>query len=286
MKSCPYCDQSAELYFSSIARKYYRCRFCDLIYLDMQIAYDEAVNAYRENYFNIFSADQLKGKRNKLYDHILTLISKISGNHGPGRLLDVGTGCGFFLVNARQQRWEVRGIEPSLQSVGVAREQNGLDVFCGTLEEYDDKGQFDVITLINVLDHSSMPWKEIGRASKLLRPGGLIYLRFPNGFLHSRIYRTAIKCGVANSIRKFLVFHAYCFTHTYIRKLLNDHGLIQTTIFNSPHSEGDSYGLFSDPALGTYVKRIVYAMAKFIEAASCKQLFIGTSLEVTATKPI
>jgi SAM-dependent methyltransferase len=197
----------------------------------------------------------------------------------------VGTGCGFFLAAAKNRGWEVRGIEPSPQSVEVARQQNVLDVFHGTLEEYYRNEQFDVITFINVLDHSSMPWVEIGRASELLRPGGLIYLRFPNGFLHSRIYRMSHKCGLSNSSRKFLVFHEYSFTPTHILRLLSDHGFVQTTILNSPPSEGDPNKLFPDPIFATYVKKLIYAIAKCIEFTSFRRLLLGTSLEVTAIRP-
>ena len=270
------------MFFASYSREYYRCCKCGLLYKDIPASYDDVVSTYREKFFDRYSTDQLEGQRLKLYDHILNLI----GKHRKGAtLLDVGAGCGFFLAAAQERGWEVRGIDPSSQSVEVARRQNVLDVFHGTLREYDGNGQFDVITLINVLDHSTMPWVEIERASQLLRTGGLIYLRFPNGLLHSQIYRMSQKCGFSNSARKFLVFHEYSFTPRHIRKLLYDHGFVQTTVLNSPPSEGDPYGLFPAPILATQVKRIIYAMAKCIEFISFGRLFLGTSLEVIAIKP-
>jgi SAM-dependent methyltransferase len=282
MKKCPYCGKSGYLYFAIYSRNYYRCRGCDLVYRDTPGSYDDVVATYHENYFDRYSADQLEGQRFRLYDHILELI--VEHRRG-GTLLDVGAGCGFFLVAAQKRGWEVRGIEPSSQSVEVARQQNVLDVFHGTLGEYDRNGQFDVITFINVLDHSTMPWVEIDLASKLLRPGGLIYLRFPNGFLHSRIYRMSHRCGFSNSWRKFLVFHEYSFTPRHIRKLLRNHGFVQTTILNAPPSEGDPYKLFPDPIFATYVKRLFYSIAKCIEFISFRRLLLGTSLEVTAIRP-
>jgi SAM-dependent methyltransferase len=248
----------------------------------MKNSYDDVVDTYRENYFGKYSADQLDACRDRLYGHILKLIGK---KMEVGQLLDVGTGCGFFLVAAKERQWKVKGVEPSIQSVDVARGQNGLDVFYGTLGQYHGNGQFDVITFINVLDHSALPWLEINRARELLRPGGLIYLRFPNGSLHSRIYLIAHKLGLSNSLRKFLVFHTYSFTPSYIRRLLHDHGFVQTTIFNSPPSEGDPNSLFPDPTLATYFKKFIYSLAKCTEITSFRRLLLGTSLEVTAVKP-
>jgi SAM-dependent methyltransferase len=240
------------------------------------------VATYREDYFHRYSGDQLAGQRLELYGHILDLIA---GNQGEGRLLDVGTGCGFFLVAARKRQWEVKGVEPSIQSVEVARRQDGLDVFTGTLQDYEENSKFDVITFINVLEHSALPWREIYRASELLRPGGLIYLRFPNGFLHSRIYRLAQVFALKQQVNKFLVFHHYSFTPRYIRTLLDDHGFVRTTIRNSPPSEGDPNRLFSNSNIATRMKRVIYFIAEMTKTMSLGRLLVGTSLEVTAIKP-
>jgi 2-polyprenyl-3-methyl-5-hydroxy-6-metoxy-1,4-benzoquinol methylase len=281
-RDCPYCGKSGNLYITVYSRKYNRCIACDLIYRQNLESYGDVVATYREGYFERYSDEQLAGQRLRLYDHILTLITE---NRGAGRLLDVGTGCGFFLVAAQKRQWEVKGVEPSLQSVQMARRQYSLDVFAGTLQEYVDKRQFDAITFINVLEHSVWPWQEIDRAKELLRPGGLIYLRFPNGLLHSQMNRLAHKYLLANRMHKFLVFHKYSFTSNYIRKLLSDRGFVQTTIVNSPPSEGDPNELFRHPGFATYLKRLIYLIAKCTETISCRRLLLGTSLEVTALKP-
>jgi len=279
MITCPYCENDADLYFSNYRRPYYRCSECDLIFQIISKSYDDVVATYKKNYFDVHSDDQLGGQRAKLYDHVLELISK---KRGIGRLLDVGTGCGFFLVAARHKQWEVKGIEPSTQSAEVAQRQNGLDVFSGTLQQYDRDDQFDAITFINVLEHSTIPWLEIDRARNLLRPGGLIYLRFPNGSLHARIYRTANRHGLSKSLRRYLVFHKYSFTHRYIRRLLHDHGFAQITVVNSPPSEGDPHYLFPTPSLAYCVKRFLHTIAVTAQTLSKGKILLGTSLEVTA----
>ena len=281
IRACPYCGKSGNLHFTVYSRRYNRCTACDLIYRQTLESYGDVVAKYREGYFDRYSGDQLAGQRARLYEHILDLIT---GNQGAGRLLDVGTGCGFFLVAAQKKRWEVKGVEPSLQSVEVARRQNGLDVFAGSLQEYGENSQFDAITFINVLEHSIWPWQEIGRAKELLRPGGLIYLRFPNGFLHCRMHRLAQKYGLANSVAKYLVFHKYSFTTKYIRRLLHDYGFQQISIFNSPLSEGDPSNLFPNKILSSFVKKFIFLTARSFEVISGQQLLLGTSLEATARK--
>ena len=284
MTTCPYCQNLSSYYFTIVSRNFYRCLTCDLIHQNLENSYNETVATYRENYFDRHSADETEGQRDRLYDHILKLIARNSEIHGVRRLLDVGTGCGFFLVAAKRSQWATKGVEPSIQSVEVARRHNNLDVLHGTLAEFDENGQFEVITFINVLDHSAMPWLEIDRARKLLCPGGLIYIRFPNGLLHSLLYRIAKRCGLSTSLRKFLVFHSYSFTPMYIKKLLDDKGFVRVTVLNSLPSDGDPHNLFRNPTLAFYIKRLLYLLATAARSLSTSHILLGTSLEVIAVK--
>lgn len=282
MRTCPYCHSISDFHFQIAPRRFNRCPQCDLIYHATVTSYDEVLCAYRKSYFNRHSEDQMKGSRAELFDYILNLIE---ANQDIGTLMDVGTGCGLFLLAAQRRGWKVKGIDPSVRSVQVARDRFGLEVTAGTLQDYRENSHFDVITFINVLDHSALPWLEINCAGRLLRAGGLIYLRFPNGYLHSQIYRRADKFGLSDLLRKFLVFHIYSFTPKHIMRLLHDNGLLNIAILNSPPSGGDTHGLFPHKIVATFVKRLIYAIAESTRTASRGKLFVGTSLEVTATKP-
>jgi 2-polyprenyl-3-methyl-5-hydroxy-6-metoxy-1,4-benzoquinol methylase len=281
MKNCPYCGNSGDSYFAIYTRMYYRCFSCNLIYQEITRSYDDVTATYCEGKSGRYIADQTEGRREQLFDHIIDVIEK---NRGVGGLLDVGTSCGFFLVAAKERKWEVKGIEPSTQAVEVARQRNNLAIFHGTLQSYDEDDQFGVITFINVLEHSAQPWLEIRRATELLQPGGLIYIRFPNGFLHSKLLRLGHMVGLSDQIRKFLVFHQYVFSPSYIRRLLEDHGFLQIAILNSPPSEGDPYSLFPHLTAANYLKRLTHLFAQSGKILSCGKLLLGVSLEAIATK--
>jgi 2-polyprenyl-3-methyl-5-hydroxy-6-metoxy-1,4-benzoquinol methylase len=281
MNKCPYCGNRADHYFRVSSGIYNRCLRCDLVHKDIQGSYEKVLALYREGYFSRYLGGQVRGGRNRLFNHIL---DSIEANRGISRLLDVGTGCGFFLIAAQKGGWEVKGIEPSVQSVEAAQRRFGVDVFKGTLREFYGNGPFDVITFINVLDHSAEPWKEIDRARDLLESGGLIFIRFPNGVLHTRIYSLACRYGLANLVCKFLVFHEYSFTPRFIRRLLLDCGFSRIIILNSPPSEGDPHKLFYYPTLAKFIKRSFHLMAKAIELISSRKILLGASLEVMAVK--
>ncbi len=99
------------------------------------------------------------------------------------RLLDVGSGPGFFLQYGREIGWDVIGIEPS--SLAVKHTQSlSLDVVEGVLDEtiVSELGRFDVVHLNNVLEHVRDPQEILGLCCELLDDEGLICVVVPNDF--------------------------------------------------------------------------------------------------------
>ena len=293
MKRCPYCKALGNFYFKVSSRTYNRCSECDLVYKESQDSYDKVVAHYRDDYFERYSDDQMSWERDRLFGNILGLIAK---RRDAGRLLDIGAGCGVFLTAAQKRGWKVKGIEPSIQSVEVAQRQYHLDIYKGTLQEYDETGEFDVITFINVLDHSVEPWKEIRKVYSLLKPGGILYLRFPNGLFHSFLFNVSKKLNIERTIARFLIFHEYCFTPGFIRRLLPDHGFRDIEIHNASLSGGS---LIKFSPIFSFVTRSIEVVGKLTDlirrfrrlhglprgsSFSGGRLLWGPSLEVIARK--
>lgn len=282
MKNCPFCESNSSFYFKIFSRKYNRCIVCDLIFKDSSQNYLEILAPYRhEDYFSEKSRDQEERSRDKLYDLILDGLGK---KRASGSVLDIGTGCGFFLAAARQRGWKVSGVEPSKSAVEYGRSVNKINVEVGTLQEYNSNSRFDVITFINVLDHSAEPWDEIRRAKNLLKANGILYLRFPNSFLHVSLYKLSAIVGATGFVRKYLVFHHFCFNPKFINRLLSESGFKNINISNSPPSEGDPHNLFLHPMISQCSKKLLFWIAEIVYILSSKKVLLGASLEVTATR--
>lgn len=99
------------------------------------------------------------------------------------RLLDIGSGPGFFLKTAKSRGWDVLGVEPSRQAASHARGL-GVEVVEGffNAETAPALGCFDVVHLNNVLEHIPNPIALLVLARDLLVPGGLICVNVPNDF--------------------------------------------------------------------------------------------------------
>lgn len=99
------------------------------------------------------------------------------------RLLDIGSGPGFFLRTAKERGWRVLGIEPSKQAASHAR-QMGIEVVEGFFDADTAQGlgRFDVVHLNNVLEHVPNPIELIAVARELLSDGGVLCINVPNDF--------------------------------------------------------------------------------------------------------
>lgn len=97
-----------------------------------------------------------------------------------GRILDVGCGYGFFLEAMRRKGWIAEGVELSEPAAAIARRMTGLPVHSCALEETEFDGPFDVVTMFYVIEHVPDPVRTLRDAARLLKPGGLLLLRYPN----------------------------------------------------------------------------------------------------------
>ncbi len=162
-----------------------RCQNCGLVYQNPRPTVEEIGQFYPPNY-EIFNVDKVKQNSSRILQHIMQYgINKrcrvVNREKKGGMLLDVGCATGIFLETMREtQRWQVKGVELSKNASQIAREKN-LDVITGTLEQANfSDGQFDVVTLWDVLEHLHDPAGSLNEIHRILKPNGIIVLRVPN----------------------------------------------------------------------------------------------------------
>jgi 2-polyprenyl-3-methyl-5-hydroxy-6-metoxy-1,4-benzoquinol methylase len=100
---------------------------------------------------------------------------------GKGRVLDIGSGNGFFLAMLRHYGWEVRGVDMSASAAETTRREFGIDVHVGEVtDDVFEREQFDFVHMSHVIEHVPSPMVVLARVRELLRPGGLLYIETPN----------------------------------------------------------------------------------------------------------
>ncbi len=97
-------------------------------------------------------------------------------------ILDVGTATGGFLLAFREAGFaQLFGVDPSPDAVRVARDTFHLDVAVGGLSAAETWGRgFGLISYVAVLEHLLTPREQVRAVTRLLRPGGCIFVSVPD----------------------------------------------------------------------------------------------------------
>ena len=103
-------------------------------------------------------------------------------------VLDVGCWDGGLLAGL-PERWNRRGLEPNPGASERARAA-GLDVETSSLEDWSgEAGGYDLVVMLDVLEHISDPRTVVSRITELLRPGGVfVGLTGDGGCLGARVF--------------------------------------------------------------------------------------------------
>jgi 2-polyprenyl-3-methyl-5-hydroxy-6-metoxy-1,4-benzoquinol methylase len=105
-----------------------------------------------------------------------------------GCWLDVGFGEGALLDVAESLGWQCYGTEVAPQSLEYGRTRGWTVAECSEHDARFVWGGFDVVTMIELIEHVPEPERCLANACRLLRPGGLLYVTTPNaGSLNRRV---------------------------------------------------------------------------------------------------
>lgn len=127
------------------------------------------------------ASKELQWLKEGLYTDILAVLNRISSGH---QLLEVGCGTGDFLSFAYANGFSVIGTEPSTEAARLATSRD-LDVRNLTLEKFIEREpaqKFDVVVMINVLEHVPDPVRTVQQCKLVLTQGGILCIRVPNDF--------------------------------------------------------------------------------------------------------
>jgi SAM-dependent methyltransferase len=107
------------------------------------------------------------------------ILQQVTNYRRAGRLLDIGAGSGMLVEQALEMGYEAEGIEPSrwLQSRALER---GLPVHLGTFPYPLCQGPYDVVTLIDVIEHVLRPLDLLRAIRSVLAPGGVLAVVTPD----------------------------------------------------------------------------------------------------------
>jgi SAM-dependent methyltransferase len=239
-QSCPICETASAKFIGrrggaahranlGVECEIWRCLRCGLVYPNpMPIPVNGVAQHYSLVPDEYFRNHDTEGKRLGALE-LLKRAEELTG--GKGRLLDIGAGRGEFLVAAVSQGWTAIGIEPSDSFAEHAARHSGAEIRRVPVEECGfDEASFDVVILGAVLEHLYNPDETIKEISRILRPGGALFVDVPNEaglyFKVGNLYQKLRgRKWAVNLAPTFEPFHVFGFSANSLRALLGKHGL-------------------------------------------------------------
>jgi len=127
-------------------------------------------------------------------------LDMLARQRSPGTLLDVGCSFGAFVKVARQSGWDAEGIDTSAAAIAFGTERLGVplragDALCSDLRP----GYYDVVTILDVIEHQLDPGPLLSHIGSLLGPGGFLLVETPD---HDSFYN--VLYGWYNSANNML----------------------------------------------------------------------------------
>jgi 2-polyprenyl-3-methyl-5-hydroxy-6-metoxy-1,4-benzoquinol methylase len=212
-----------------------QCQSCGLIYQNPRPSIDEMDQHYPQDYepYNSDKKSPSWLQRKAVNYGFEKRAKNVIAYKAKGSLLDIGCATGTFLNHMRQKHnWQVCGVEISSYAAQAAKEMYGLDVFNGMLEQANfPDGSFDAVTMWDVLEHLHDPSNTLREIHRILKPGGILVFRVPNGdSLDARLFGPYWAGFDAPR-------HLYVYQRSTLHKLLEKNGFM----FRSATSRQASY---------------------------------------------
>ncbi len=192
-----------------------RCQACGLIYVSPRPTFAQIKNLYEDDNAQMTAKSHISvSSFHRLYEkHHLKIIKKFKEN---GAILEIGSGSGSFLDEARKQGFDVFAIEQNRIQVDFIR--NSLNIPCEGAELSDSsfgKSKFDIVYHRDVTSHFYDPIKEFKQMNVKLKDGGLLI--FETGFYGDNRYINLF-------LRHQLPDHLFTFSNKNLAQLLDKTG--------------------------------------------------------------
>lgn len=194
INACPLCGGAhlkramtcTDFYASGEQFDLYTCEDCGFTFTQ-GVPVEAEIGRYYETPDYISHSDTKKGVMNSVYHWVRGYMLKRKArlvahkaHRKTGRLLDIGTGTGYFADTMKRGGWQVEAIEKNAHARAFAKEHFGLEVKPDTALKDFEPDSFDVITLWHVMEHLE-PLNEVWETlNSLLTEKGVLIVAVPN----------------------------------------------------------------------------------------------------------
>jgi len=221
---CPLCkgtqtdlyatSEDIEYFTSADKYRFFRCDACDVLFVSPML-YERLNDIYPSSYYSFKPGKA--GLVQQVKEALDRRMFRATLSQIPGQMLsvlDVGGGTGWLLdsikmSDRRPMATQVVDIDPAAKG---AAERAGHRYFLGPIEKFESAEKFDLILMLNLIEHVRRPDEILGKARGLLSGDGVLLIKTPNfDALDAALFRHR-SWGGYHTPRHFVLFNRDSFT--------------------------------------------------------------------------
>jgi SAM-dependent methyltransferase len=261
------------------------CDECGTVARDPQLSPEASVLAYATDaYHPRWLESSFHEFRTAFLERMPELVEWV----GPrASVLEIGSFVGAFLAAGREHGWHCQGVDVGTCVVDFAR-LRGLEVTKGTLGDTGFPSRsFDAVFVWSCFDQLAEPWEELREIHRVLKVGGRLLLRVPNGEFVRFLERAQRKAPslLGESAGRILALTGLAgfpfqigYTASSLTQILRNSGFSAIRVRNRINLRGRNL------AQGARTLGRVHTLSEWLRRLTLGRLALGPWIEVTCTK--
>lgn len=183
--ACEICEAPMQPLFDKKDCHYEKCPQCKLVRIFPQPTDAQLSALYDTDYYVPWGDEStFRPLKKKTFDKILTQLLRFLDCGQGKKLLDIGAATGVLMEEAASRGFETYGIEASSDGSALIAEKFGQgrickDYFTGSFSCWANI-DFDVICMIDLLEHVRKPQEVLKKACSMLSDNGFLVAVCPN----------------------------------------------------------------------------------------------------------
>ena len=196
------------------------CTGCRLVFRNPRPSTRAIAGAYATDTYGPERLRSLFESQLELFRPKVAILEQWMEGRSERLVVEIGSFVGGFLAAARESGWEAIGIDPG-EEVASFCESKGLTVLRQDVAQCEvPRNAVDCVAIWSTFDQLPSPHPTLAAVRRLLRPGGMLALRVPNGACFERAHgwtqrwpapaAAAIRAGMAwNNLLGFPYLYGY-----------------------------------------------------------------------------
>lgn len=237
------------------------CQICNFAFTqEIPVSPTFFINRYNNEWYNPENESESL-RKSEILEDIFSKLNQLG--HSSGNLLDVGSFAGKLLRKASSSGFVASGVEINPKLALYTKEKLGFEMICSEFQKLDlEENKYQVITIIDVLEHLVDPRDVLQKLTKGLAPEGILVIKVPNYPMQKIKQRIANITGLSSEGIFANFGHINHFSIKAMQGVLQNSGLELAHITVAPSEKWDETNFPNK--IKNIIRDIYYLLSKFV----------------------